>query len=496
LRLLLLPFLAWSCPLTLRADKIHLKSGEVLTGTITEETPDLVRIQVLTGTIKDNRSVPRVSIDRIEKTTPEDVAYETCVPLKVTPDGLSANAYEERLKVVGEFLTKYPASKYKADVEAIRDSLAAEKERVAAGELRFRGQWLTPAQQAIHAPNLKADGLLRGMRQAAAARNYLAALRQFEVIEEECQGSLAFPEALADAKQLIPAWGRKMTNEIAYAKHQAAENAKGLASLQGSALDEAKRQLDAAAARFKAQVDAERAKKITWLSVDLTSETSLNEGIALAKKELERLSKIDPAPFAEQAAAFFAAGELIHSDKLDEAEAALKTAAATKGGMRVSLSSRPSSSTPKPGATTPPPSVPDVLRQHIAEKREKLKRAAELAARTESEAVKALGTSGAASSAPAAPPADAAPLSADDALDALVAQRTTTPAKPAAADAPGKSSAPAPKERERKPVGDRPPPVQRSGGGFPFPLLIGAIAVCLVGVTAFLYLQERKKQQG
>jgi len=491
LRLLVFPALFWTVPLTLLADKIHLKSGEVLTGTILEETPDLVRIQVTTGTIKDNRSVTRVTIDRIEKTTPEDVDYEACVPLKVTPDGLPAKGYEDRLKLVNDFLAKYPVSKYKADVEAIRDSLTAEKDRVAAGDLRFRGTWLTPSQQVIHAPNLRADGLLRGMRQAAAARNYLASLRQYEVLEEECPGSLAFPEALAEVKAIISGWGRKMTQEIEYAKYQAAENAKGLASLQGTALAEAKRQQDAAAARFKAQVDAERAKKITWLSVDLTSEASINEGLATAKKELERISKIDPAPFAEQAKAFYEAGDLIQADKLDEADAAIKAAAAIKGGMRVSTapsSSRPPASGSKT-APAPPTTVPDVLRQQLAEKREKQKRAAELVARTEAEAVKVMAK-------PSAQAEEAAPeVTAEDALNAMVTQRTTTPAKSSAEAGTGKAAAAPPKERERKPVGERPPPVQPAGGGFPFPVLIGVIAVCLVGVTAFLYLQERKKQE-
>jgi len=139
----LLPSIAW-------ADKVYLKSGEVITGTILEETPDNVRIQVLVGTIKDKRSISRVSIDRIEKTTPEDVERDACLPLKVTPDGLPAKGYEERLKVVDEFLAKYPASKYLTEIQGIRDSLNAELDRIKKGESRFRGNWLTPDQQTIH----------------------------------------------------------------------------------------------------------------------------------------------------------------------------------------------------------------------------------------------------------------------------------------------------------------------------------------------------------
>ncbi|MEQ1841724.1 MAG: PTPDL family protein, partial [Verrucomicrobiales bacterium] len=317
------------------ADKVYLKSGDVITGTILEETPDVIRIQVIVGTIKDNNSISRVSIDHIEKTTPEDVEHEACVPLRVTPDGLSAKGYEDRLKVLDGFLAKYPTSKYLADVQSIRNALTAELERVKSGETRFRGNWLSAEQQVIHAPNLEAHAALRGMRQAAAARNYLGALRQFEIIEKNHTGSLAYPEAVTEVKRILPAYGQSLTKEIDIARYDAAQNAKGLATLNPGARASAEAEIAAVNARYKAQVEAERTKKMTWLSVDLKSEASITEAIERVKKEIERIGKIDIVPHQQQAQAFYDAGELISAGKLDEATVALAAAAKIKGGAKI-----------------------------------------------------------------------------------------------------------------------------------------------------------------
>jgi hypothetical protein len=501
---LLSPSLLW-------ADKVYLKSGDVVSGTIIEETPDMVRVQVLVGTIKDKRAINRVSIDRIEKTTPEDVEREACLPLKTTPDGLPAKGYEERLKVIDEFLAKYPSSKYRAEIQGIRDSLDGELKRIKSGELRFRGTWLTPEQQTIHAPNLEAATALRLMRQAAAGRNLLGALRQLEMIEKAYPGTLALPVAITDAKSLLPAYGQRLTQELEYAKYDTTQNAKGMASLTGAARDAAQQELDAAAARFKAQIEAEKAKKITWLTVDLKSEASINEAIARVRKEIDRVGKLDPAALDAQAKAFYDAGELVYAGKLDEAKTALTAAANMNGGAKFSQAkAKTTPSTKKSSATTSaaPPERPTILahlQQQLDDRVQKMANQAKLA---EMEAAKKAAND-------PASPSETPAGSGDDALDALVMQRTASSAtekgnaedsaKPAKGSKAERKTAAAKRSNSAAATTDesgeieKPKPVRAlppQKASSPLPMIVGVVAVCLVGVTVFLFIQEKKKQQG
>ena len=510
---LLLPAVSW-------ADKIYLNSGEVITGTVMEETPDLVRVQVLVGTIKDNRAISRVSISRIEKTTPEDSERDACLPLKVTPDGLPLKGYEERLKVINDFLTKYPTSKYLAEIQEIRTTLNGELDRVKAGDVRFRGNWLSPEQQVIHAYQLEANTAHRIMRQAASGRNFLGALRQFESIEKTYAGTLAFPQALTDVKRILPAYGQQLTKELEFARYDAAQNAKGMAALQESARIAAQQEVAAAAERFKAQVAAEKAKKVTWLSVDLKSEASINEAIGRIRKEIDRVGKLDPAPMEKQAQAFYDAAEQIHAGKLDEAKAALTAAASVPGGAKMAPASKAKTSRPTgataAAATPERPSLLAALQiilEERVQKRANEAKLAEMAAEAEKTALKQTD---------AGDKAATPEMTADDALNALVMQKSAVPAaeeeapkgaksgaKAASSGKPSSSSkttssrpsssktaAADDEEGAERPVRPRPerPAVAPKSGGSPLPIIIGLVTVVLVGATVFLYLQEQKKK--
>jgi len=129
------------------------------------------------------------------------------------------------------------------------------------------------------------------MRQATAGRNLLGALRQFEFIEKIYGGTLAYPQAIADVKRILPAYGQQLTKEIEFARYEKAQSDKGLASLSESARIAAQQEIAAADVRYEAQVAAEKEKKITWLSVDMKSEASLNEAIARVRKEIDRVSE-------------------------------------------------------------------------------------------------------------------------------------------------------------------------------------------------------------
>ncbi|MEM0970445.1 MAG: hypothetical protein AAGJ31_13905, partial [Verrucomicrobiota bacterium] len=182
------PLLSWSLVLALAVpsllgaatDKVVLKSGTVLEGTILEESPDQVRIEVLLGSIKEKKTVPMSEVERIEKAAPDDIAFGELSGMLPTPSLLDASKYAERLSRVNAFLTNHPTSKHQEAVKKMQSELQEEEKRVKAGDIKLKGEWITAEVREAHRENIEADIFLSKVLGAAKGGNYLAALRALD----------------------------------------------------------------------------------------------------------------------------------------------------------------------------------------------------------------------------------------------------------------------------------------------------------------------------
>ncbi len=165
--------LGWALPGA--ADTVKLTDGTVLEGDITAETTYSVTINVefSGGTIRQKREIPRTEIAEIKRLTADEKRqaqmqkdYQTLLKSRLDPSrSFSVAQYDETInKVFQAFLTLYPNSPYESQVIATMQAWQAERDRVAAGEAKYKGQWLPAAAAAALAEKDRGTQLLETAR--------------------------------------------------------------------------------------------------------------------------------------------------------------------------------------------------------------------------------------------------------------------------------------------------------------------------------------------
>lgn len=462
------------------ADKIFLKDGTVVSGKILSETDDDVRISIITGTIKDTKLYKKIQVERIERATPEDFAYEQALKVIPTQEGLTVNEYDQLLKVPQEFLEKYPNSSRKDRVDKVIAQLVDERKKVELGFRKFRGDWLSPSEQLSHRVNMEADAAYTQMKAIVDDSEsgwQLAALRTFEKIEKTYQGTLAFPESIELAKEVLPKYGGFLTNEIGYARHEISKREKALAGMGSFQRSEYQKVLTQEKQRYSRQVEAETKRGLFWTTVNLVDETSLKAGIDRVRKEIERVGKYELEGIRKQADQIFEVERLLAEENLEEAKLKLAEALKVKGGAK---NTRDNSL-----------KVLDAIQSKIAQVEEKAAKAKALADRNAMEASKiADAVKKSAEAEQAVADGGEKAMSTSEALKEMARQRQAAEEKNNPKKTTPKTASSSSKP-STKPKPTTASTVQSSGGGFN-PLFL--LPVLLIGVTVGLYFMDKKKK--
>lgn len=479
------------------ADKVTLKNGEVLEGEIVDEEGDTLKIKVTQGTIKSTREIPKGEIESIEKPKPDDVEFEKIQQLLPTPSLLGPNDYRERRELPAKFLVDFSDSKHKGEVEKILQELNDELAKVEQGYIKLAGEWITPEERKAHQTNIDAQIAVLQMRQKAqigGTNGSVAALRDFGDIEDKYTGTTAYPDAVEVARQVLPFYYRTLNNQLKDLKIRTEQQKTALERLTPTARAAHEKAVAEENARFVSRMEAEKNAGAIWLSTHRDNEASLVSAIDQIEKENARLEKFDLVALRAQADALYEVETLIGKEELDAAEAKLKEALNLKGSGSKTKSKNPFIAG---------------IQVSLEEARDKAKAIADLAERGTTDSARLADRIASTATDPAAPPAAAdpatpadpaaepvegakpAPPSAKDDLAAAFMERTSAAkAKPAEA-------APAPK-KSKTPAKDKPKVSSSSGGGgggFPMSIVFILVPIIMVGATAFIYLQDKKKKE-
>src|SRR6478609_9740304 len=137
------PSLAALCfliPLACQADTFTLKDGTKFDGKILSETSTSYVIEVqVSKSIKDERTVAKASVIRVEREMPDLKAFESIAKLVPTPDLLSSDEYQIKMAAVRKFLKDYPTSIRAKAAQSILDTLTKEFTPVGAGGIKLNG---------------------------------------------------------------------------------------------------------------------------------------------------------------------------------------------------------------------------------------------------------------------------------------------------------------------------------------------------------------------
>lgn len=194
-------FLLWLMGLAVVgfADEIHLKDGTRLKGTILKEDDQELQVEVALagGTIFKTETIKRAQIDVIvrqtdaEKAAEEmEQAFKRLSNYRLNPQASQpAKYYEEVIQnVFKRLLHDYPGSPHETDVKERLATWEAERERVARGEAKYNGQWLSASEVASKREELQLNATFVRACDLVSRYEYQAGIELFRTALKEGPG--------------------------------------------------------------------------------------------------------------------------------------------------------------------------------------------------------------------------------------------------------------------------------------------------------------------
>ena len=334
-----LPLLGLSLlfPLSLlQADEVKLKSGQSLTGRITYEADDIIKIEVtVSASIKETKVIGRADIAEIIKDAPDDVEFNRVQGLVPTASLMPASAYRQLLETGPDsFLKAFPQSAHVPKVQEIRTTLAEELDKVERGFLKIEGEWLTPRDK-IDFKDL-IDSRIRflsmsNLAQSGNINGLIGAMREFETIEKNYYGAPAFPKAVELARQVIPNLGRQLQVMMRDVDYRNAEYEKALANSKPEARDQLTQVRAQEEKAYQEAVAADKKSGMKWFQLNPRIKASIEAYLKLATAEFARVNEFDVAVLTQQAGKLVEADQLIAAGNIEGARSKIAEAAAMTG---------------------------------------------------------------------------------------------------------------------------------------------------------------------
>jgi len=202
-----------------RADTIKLKDGTTVEGEIVAEDNSTVAIllEFAGGTITQTRHISKADIAVITRWTPQQKAeretqreYENLQKYQLNPiNSYPADYYDQVISnVFRVFLAKHPNSPDVSNVTARITEWRAERNLVAAGNVKFHGRWSPAAEVAPQVERAWGQQLLQQGRELISQRRYESAVERLQfVVRLERQ-----PELVSQAMPLLTSAYQAATN--------------------------------------------------------------------------------------------------------------------------------------------------------------------------------------------------------------------------------------------------------------------------------------------
>lgn len=311
------------------ADAVVIKGGERIEGKILSETDTEVTIQYnASATIKDERTIKKTDVEKIEKASPDVEAWNALKEFKVKADSLEPAVYTHYLNLLNSFVTQFPASANAAAAKASIAALEAEKKRVDAGEFKFDNKWLSKEQVQKERVQLLGNAYLQQMKRFAAGGAIAEAMTAFEQLEKQAPGSAAYPEAVELARLSLTAFKQGAEAGLAKLKSQAAEEKAMLEKLSEPKKSQTAKELKAMRDRAEATIAAIERSGAKWVPLNPATERSLSSISSKAGSEISRLNSIQVENMKQSLREVEKAKAAVASGDLEGA-----TAAFTKAGQ-------------------------------------------------------------------------------------------------------------------------------------------------------------------
>ncbi|MDZ4288621.1 MAG: PTPDL family protein [Prosthecobacter sp.] len=268
IRLALLALLCGTA--SLHADILILKNGSRVEGNILQESPEAIRMKYrLTPKIWDKKNFLVADIQQVIKQTPEEVEVIELRKVMPTADLMTADKYEQLIQDrLRPFVNKYKGTKEAKEVEGLIAQLQEEKAKVAGGQVKLEGRWLSAEETKAEQFSLQAYELLNSIRSKVAQRKWSEALREYDTFTRQTpalRGTKYYPMVISEALIALDSWATQLTKMATEQPLLKSEREEGLKKLEEPELSRTKAAIANEITTWRAEAQAARNNRQRWI---------------------------------------------------------------------------------------------------------------------------------------------------------------------------------------------------------------------------------------
>ena len=279
------------------ADILTLKDGTKLDATILEKNLEEYKLEVnVTKSIKELRTIKRSEVVNVEATNQSAAIFEdTIKDLAPAPPFLDLAGYDSRIKTIKAFLRKHKVTTAGTKATTMLSDLEEERKFIADGGIKISLEpsgLISAEDREKDAVGIASNIEAQKFKDLVESRSYLAALRQYDVVERSYMGTAAHREVLPLMSRFVESYAALLSRELENAALREGRLEVTLDQLPASDRQRAIQAEELRIRNLEAIRQQEEEENQSWLTVDPHSVESLEETIQVLEEESERLAQV------------------------------------------------------------------------------------------------------------------------------------------------------------------------------------------------------------
>ncbi len=273
------------------ADTILLKNGKSHEGKVIfqDDTSCLLEVEYSKGIMEEKKFL-KSDIKSITLETPDIGEFKKLKALNPVPDLLGVGDYEQRLKIVEDFINDFPRSEKLKEAKTIQESLKQEFEIVRAGGMKLSGKMVTVEDYMATAYAYDQSIAVQKIYRDMLNRNFLGALRLFADYESRFPNGKSRVELVSKIKQVLVFYQSSLNESLSGYDARLKLREAGLARMSNEDRMVTQGALDEQMASLKHRFELEKAMKNFWITPDAFHKESIVEALRQVDAEIKRLN--------------------------------------------------------------------------------------------------------------------------------------------------------------------------------------------------------------
>jgi hypothetical protein len=273
------------------ADTVLLKNGKSHEGKVIfqDDTSCLLEVEYSKGILEEKKFL-KSDIKSITLETPDIGEFKKLKTLVSVPDLLGAADYEQRLKIVEDFINDFPRSEKLKEAKTIQESLKKEFEVVRAGGMKLSGKMVTVEDYMASAYAYDQKIAVQKIYRDMLNRNFLGALRLFSDYESKFPNGKSRVELVLKIKQVLIFYQSSLNESLAGYDARMRLREVGLARMLNEDRMVTQQALDEQMVHLKSRFELEKTMKNYWVTPDAYYKDSMVEALRQVDAEIKRLN--------------------------------------------------------------------------------------------------------------------------------------------------------------------------------------------------------------